>query len=147
MQCPQCQQENLAYVTVGHMLRREVPETRRRAEETIAFARQQDFPQWTALTMNYRGWALTLEGQSEMGSEQLRQGLEVWRALGHELGRNQYLFLLADACGKARQPEMGLTALTEGLELTKRTGEHVWEAELHRLHGELLLKAEGGGRN
>jgi adenylate cyclase len=38
------------------------------------------------------------------------------------------------------QPEAGLTALTEALTLVDTTGERVWEPELYRLKGELLLQ-------
>ena len=37
------------------------------------------------------------------------------------------------------QREEGLTLLTEALAVTNDTGERRWEAELHRLKGELLL--------
>jgi len=37
------------------------------------------------------------------------------------------------------QPETGLTVLTEALTLMDTTGERWYEAELHRLKGELLL--------
>jgi predicted ATPase len=82
---------------------------------------------------------LTLQGQAQEGLSQLRHGLESWQALGHKLARNQYLFLLADAYREAGQPDMGLTAVAEGLAFTQQTAECAWEAELHRLQGELLL--------
>jgi len=129
----------LAYVTVLHVFRREPTEALRRAKETIAFANQHDFPQWRTLTTIYEGWALTLQGQTQEGLSQLRHGLEAWRALGHELGRNQYLFLLADAYRAAGQPDRGLAAVAEGLAFLEQTAEGVWEAELRRLQGELLL--------
>jgi hypothetical protein len=41
--------------------------------------------------------------------------------------------------GKRGQAEEGLTALAEALDLVNTTGERFYEAELHRLKGELLL--------
>ena len=38
------------------------------------------------------------------------------------------------------QPEAGLAALSEALALVEKTGERYYEAELHRLKGELLLQ-------
>jgi predicted ATPase len=49
-----------------------------------------------------------------------------------------YLGQLADACGKAGQPEEGLSIVDEALALVHKTGERWPEAELHRLRGELL---------
>ena len=39
----------------------------------------------------------------------------------------------------------GLAALDEALTLVEQTEERFWEAEIYRLKGELLLKAEGAG--
>jgi predicted ATPase len=56
------------------------------------------------------------------------------------------LGLLAEAYGKSGQAAEGLTVLEEALALVEKTGQGVYEAELHRLQGELLLiHAVGGG--
>src|SRR5262249_3856832 len=47
---------------------------------------------------------------------------------------------LAEAYGQAGQTEAGLSALAEGLAAAHKTGGRYWEAELHRLKGELLLR-------
>jgi predicted ATPase len=54
--------------------------------------------------------------------------------------RPYYLALLAEAYGKSGQAEEGLNVLAEALALVAKTGECWWEAELHRLTGELLLR-------
>jgi len=50
-----------------------------------------------------------------------------------------YLALLAEAYGKVRQAEEGLSALAEALSQVDKTGERYYEAELYRLRGELTL--------
>ena len=50
-----------------------------------------------------------------------------------------FLASLGDAYGSVGRTAEGLRVLGEGLELAERTGECCWEAELHRLKGELLL--------
>jgi predicted ATPase len=70
---------------------------------------------------------------------QMRQGLAAWHATGAKVIRPYGLALLATASAKAGQHEAGLTLLAEALAVTNDTGEHRWEAELHRLKGELLL--------
>ena len=50
-----------------------------------------------------------------------------------------YLTLLAEAYGHNGQVETGLQLLAGALANMQQTGEHSWEAELHRLKGELLL--------
>jgi predicted ATPase len=48
--------------------------------------------------------------------------------------------MLAEAHSIMGQPEAGLTALSEALALVETTSERYYEAELHRLKGELLLQ-------
>jgi predicted ATPase len=47
--------------------------------------------------------------------------------------------MLAEVHSLMGQPEAGLTVLSEALALVETTGERYYEAELHRLKGELLL--------
>ena len=53
--------------------------------------------------------------------------------------RPYFLALLAEAYGKVQQVEKGLALLGETLAVVDDTGEPRWDAELHRLKGELLL--------
>jgi predicted ATPase len=48
--------------------------------------------------------------------------------------------MLAEAYGKMRQTEKGLTVLAEALAAVDKTGERFWEAELYRFKGDLLLR-------
>src|SRR5262249_19875725 len=87
-----------------------------------------------------RGWALAMQGQGAEGLTQLRQGLDAYRATGTEFERPHFLSMLAEVHSIMGQPEAGLTALSEALALVEETGERYYEAELHRLKGELLLQ-------
>ena len=58
---------------------------------------------------------------------------------GEVRGRTRHLALLAEAYGQAGQPEAGLQALEQALKQVAATEERWWEAELYRLHGDLLL--------
>ena len=69
----------------------------------------------------------------------MQQGLAAWRATGAGTLRPYFLALLAAASAQAGRCEEGLTLLAEALAVTNDTGERRWEAELHRLQGELLL--------
>jgi predicted ATPase len=70
---------------------------------------------------------------------QIRRGLAALRATGAALRLPYYLALLAEACGQTGQATEGLALLAEAVALVDTTGERWWEAELHRLRGELLL--------
>ena len=55
--------------------------------------------------------------------------------------RPYWLTLLADVYGQVGQAEHGLSVLAEALAIVHTTGQHIYEAELHRLRGELLLQS------
>jgi predicted ATPase len=141
---------SLTYVTVRTALlssfRREGALAREQAEAGILLATEQGFPFWVAFGTMLRGWALAEQGQVEEGITQMRQGLAAWRAAGANGGRPYFLGLLAEACGKARQLEEGLTLLTEALAVVEKNEEHRHEAELYRLKGELTLQSESQSR-
>ena len=49
--------------------------------------------------------------------------------------------LLAEAYWRTRQTDEGLAALSEAFALVETKREQLWEAELYRLKGELLLQS------
>jgi TOMM system kinase/cyclase fusion protein len=130
----------LDYAAFVHCYRREGHATQERAEAGMALASEKGFPQFVALGMIMRGWALAKQGQGEEGIAQLRQGLAAFRAAGAEISRSRDLGLLAEAYGEAGQTQEGLTVLAEAMAAVDTTGERYWEAELHRLKGELLRR-------
>jgi predicted ATPase len=129
----------LDYAAMLHCYRREGQATQERAEAGMVLASEKGFPQFLALGMIMRGWALAVRGQGEEGIAQLHQGLAAFQAVGAELGRSRILAWLAEAYGEAGQPEAGLTALAEALAVVDKTGEQRWEAKVYRLKGKLLL--------
>ena len=56
-----------------------------------------------------------------------------------------YNALLAEACELAGQIQEGLTLLDDALQITKRTGERWFAAELNRRKGQLMLR-QGSAR-
>jgi adenylate cyclase len=90
-----------------------------------------------------RGWALTERDQVDAGVAELRRALDACRAVGADSGMPQYLALTAEAEARAGRIDAALEAIREGLEIAGRTEERWWEADLHRLRGELLLAASG----
>jgi len=122
-----------------HRFRREVQAAREQAEALVTLADQQGFAQWRAGGTMMCGWALTVRGQEGEGMAQMHQGLTAWRAMGIEAGLPYWLSMLAEAYWSTGQVEAGRGVLAEALTLVGTTEERWWEAELHRLTGELLL--------
>jgi hypothetical protein len=68
------------------------------------------------------------------------QAIAAYQATGAEAWRHYWRALLAEAYAKAGQIPEGLAARAEALALVDKNGERLYEAELHRLKGELLLR-------
>ena len=97
-------------------------------------------PRYAAQGALFRGMALAAQGQGAEGIAQMRQGLAAVRATGTAVGIPISLAWLAEAYGQVGQVEEGLHLLTEAMAVVGTTGECYYEAELHRLHGEVLLQ-------
>jgi predicted ATPase len=123
-----------------HQLRREWQAVSEHANTAITVATAQQMALMLAVGPIMRGWALAMQGQRAEGLTQLRQGLDAYRATGAAYQRPHFLGMLAEVHQSLRQPEAGLTALSEALALVETTGERYYAAELHRLKGELLLQ-------
>ncbi len=101
----------------------------------------------------HRGWLLSVEARGAEGLDQIREGLAAWRAIGAELRRPAFLAAGAEACERLGRAEEGLALVAEGLAIGAQTGQHYWDAELHRSAGALALRsgaeelAEGGFRD
>jgi predicted ATPase len=120
--------------------RREIPLVQEKSEVVIALASEHGFARWLAGGNARRGWSLVEQGKVEEGMAQLQLGLTTWRAMGGELGLPAILARLAEAYGKCGRAEAGLEVLTEALALVHKNQERYYEAELHRLTGELVLR-------
>ena len=88
------------------------------------------------------GWALAVQGQEAEGLHQMRQGLTAYQATGATLHGTYFLARVAEVHGSMGQAEAGLKAVAQALELVEKYEERVWEAELHRLQGELFLQQD-----
>src|SRR5262249_39454630 len=95
----------------------------------------------------YRVWASILVayaetlGKPEPGAvARLVRAIEAFQETGARLRLPYYLSLLADAYLRLGDAERGLAALEEGLSRSRETSERWWDAELHRVRGELLLQ-------
>jgi predicted ATPase len=138
---------SLAWAWVGAAIisqfRRDGPAVHEQAEAAVALSTEQGFPLWVAYGTSLRGWALAVQGQGEVGRTQVHQGIVASQATGAALFAPFYCTILADVCDHLGHPEDGLQALAEAHTLVQQQEEGVWEAEIHRLRGVLLLHAAG----
>jgi predicted ATPase len=129
----------LGYAAMLHQLRGEVEVAEELTEAGIALSTDQGLVLWLAWATILRGWMQTERGQTEEGIAVMTQGLADLQALSVNLNRPYMIALLAEAYGKAGRAAEGLAMLAEAYSVIDSGGMHNYEAELHRLRGELLL--------
>jgi predicted ATPase len=129
----------LCFAAFGHQFRREAQATHMRAEALCALAGEQGIAFFLAFGTVLRGWVLAVQGQSDAGIVQMCEGMAACRTTGAEADRPYFLALVAEAYGRGRRYDEGLAMLEEALALVDQSEERYWEAEIHRLKGELLL--------
>jgi adenylate cyclase len=134
----------LPFAGLLHQLRGDVTATREVAHSIIALSTEHGFPQWLAVGRILEGWAEAQEGPGPVSAQRVRRAIDEYRATGNDLYVAYFLCVLA-----ALQLQCGAAA--EGLETVNAvsaiTGERragLMEAELTRVHGELLLAAAPG---
>lgn len=118
--------------------RGEVDITKENAQNLITLASEHSFP-WKVFGSMFHGWAQVKQGQSEEGLNQLHQGLSTMQAMSLKGFRPVTLTLLIDAYREMGMIDEGLKQVSETLAVMEETGECNYEAEVHRLKGELLL--------
>jgi predicted ATPase len=86
-----------------------------------------------------RGAALLGQGAVDEAIARIREGVTKWTRLGHTAFLPYGLAFLAEGLARHGDRAAALAALRDGFDTARATGEHVWDAELHRLTGSVLL--------
>jgi predicted ATPase/DNA-binding SARP family transcriptional activator len=120
-------------------MRREPCGLKDAADELLSLSQQGGFPGWLATGSAFQGAAAAMLGQLQEGIAQIREGMAAGQTIGVRFDLPGSLCTLAEALAKAGQPEQGLVTLAEAFALVEETDGRHWEAELHRVQGELLL--------
>lgn len=122
-----------------HVMRREGQAVREYTERLQRLVTEKNLEAYQPWVNFYQGWLQVNQGQTAEGIARMRASMASVRAF-----RPYQLTMLAGACLQAGQVEAGWQTLDEALALVEQTNARSNEAEMHRLRGELLLKAEGG---
>lgn len=109
------------------------------AQTVDALAMPQGFRLFQGQAMLHMGRALAAQGETALGLAQTQQGLAITEATGGHRYSVLTMLLVAEACGLDGQAEAGLEVLAAALDFVNTRGLRLWEAEVHRLQGELLL--------
>jgi predicted ATPase len=127
----------LGLAGVAAVFARDIATVYAHGNECIAVASEHGFASWAANGRILQGWADAQRGEATAGIALIRDGLAAKEVTGDRLHRPLYLALLAEALTLTGKIEEGLAALDEALAQAAVSGVRGWDAEIHRLHGEL----------
>ncbi len=128
-----------AYLALLQQLRADEPVAREHAEQALALTSKFQAPYYRAWADILVSYALASEQPGEEYIRRLRGSITAFKASSARLRLPYYLALLAQVCEKAGRAEEGLACIDEALSEARTHNERWWDAELHRLRGELLL--------
>ena len=110
-----------------------------RADEMIELAREKGFPGWLKMATCLRGEALAMLGREDEGVKLLRSSLAGRVAMGERVNYPEKLCVLAEIYLRLQRTEEAQNTLAEAFDWVEESDERHYEAELHRVEGELLL--------
>jgi predicted ATPase len=106
----------------------------------VTLASEHGFPVWAAFGRILQGWAVAQKGEAATGIARIRDGLAAYEATGSRMNAPLNFALLAEALALAGRIEEGLAALDHALATASVSGESAWDAEIHRLRGDLTAR-------
>ncbi len=127
------------FATYIYELRREPEQMRARAEARLALATESGFFTGRALSEIYLGWADALAGNLDSGIARMRHHMLELKAAGSEYISDRCLIFISKALCQLGRFDEGLNLIDESFAFIDRSGQRYYEAELHRMKGELLL--------
>jgi len=118
------------------------------AESLITLSTEHGYQQWLAFGRVFDGWVQAQRAPGDAPVAQLRRAIDEYRATGNELYVPYFIWLIATTQLRYGEPAAGLDTVVAALGMTDATGTRLWDPELYRLKGELLLARDpGAGRD
>jgi len=114
-------------------------------DELVALADEKDTAFWKAWGRMNKGWLVALAGKASDAVRVISSGLVAWRATEATMCVPFYLSCLATVYMQLSQFEDAQRAIDEAITMTEKTSERWFEAEIHRMAGEIALKSPEEG--
>ena len=124
-------------------MNRETGETRQLADRGVALCEEQSNGFYLQFNRMIRGWAYLETGDPTDCVEEMQQGMSAFRKSGARVFIPYFFALQAEGLAKIGKPDEGLGVVDEALSIIENTGERCWEADVHRVKGDLILAVSG----
>jgi predicted ATPase len=112
------------------------------AEILLKIGQQHGMDFYVAISRAYLSWVRGRLCDARSGADELRSTLNAYAGQGNRLGVPYFLGCLAELEAAAGDNERALALIDEGLAMADEGGQQVWDAFLHRLRGDILLKRD-----
>jgi predicted ATPase len=133
---------NLCYAlywsNMTHIQLREFDSVRESATRLQSLGRDEGYPQWMAFGAFQEGVALAGLGDCESGAARMQQGIKDYRALDSVLYLPFMEAQLAIALASTGHGDEAISTISNAILQAQRTKELWFEAEIHRIQGDLL---------
>ena len=116
------------------LFRRDWQNVTKRTQELISFCTEQSIAHFRALGMIHHGAALIEQGDIRSGLESVEEG---WRIWGNNRLVTTFHWVSANGHWQLGDSETAMQLLDDASALITRIDERFWEAEIHRLRGEI----------
>lgn len=124
------------------LLRGDLGEARRLADQTVRRAQEQGSVMYSATGMVVQGCTLVRGEDLATGIDTLKKALADYRATNAQIFLSLFLSFLAEALSRCGKSEDAFATIAEALRLSETTLEACWEAEVYRIKGKLTLQSE-----
>jgi hypothetical protein len=110
-------------------------------DEVIGLAGEKGALYWKAQGMLEQGWFFALTGKASDAVHKITSGLTEWRSTGSTLLMPFNLSCLARAYAELGKFDDAWRCIGEAMNTIETTQERLWQAEIHRMAGEIALLA------
>jgi predicted ATPase len=124
------------------LMRGDVARVASNATELARLADEHDLSQWRAFGVFLEGIPRADNSEPVGGLQDMRRGVELLRDQNIVAGDGLFKIALAEAEARAGDVDRALTILDEAQATSERTGHRAFDAELHRVRGDMLLKRD-----
>lgn len=140
---PFSQVVSLHFGALLHQQRGDIEKVAEYATELLKLCREHGFSVWEPTGKVFKGWTIqhNSDDSHNEGIALIRDGFEGWEANLSRVLSPVYLGILAQAYLQNNMVEEGLRTIDNALDFVAESGIRIYEAELYRLKGELLLKS------
>ena len=136
----------LCYTSFTHTFCGDYAAASSAVEELIVLADEKGATYWKTVGMMGRGHIFTLTDRAWDAVNMITAGMSASRSTGSKLFVPAFLSHLAMAHADLGQAEEARLYIDEALSAVEATKERLWEAEVHRLAGEIARRAGDSGK-